>query len=117
MLLHLHLNLNLNLHLHLHLRLQVTGKADIKYGVGTTCGAAVGSTDVTFRHSTTELARQELKETEHYKTCMEQKASQEWATRTGAPYTTECWLTEVPPPSSLLFTRWTQPGLGNTLGI
>ena len=73
--------------------LEVWGKADIKYGVGTTCGAAVGSTDVTFRHSTAQEGREELKEKDYYKKCMEQAASPEWNTRVagGIPYTSECW--------------------------
>merc|ERR1712203_667492 len=73
--------------------LEVWGKADIKYGVGTTCGAAVGSTDVTFRHSTTQESREELKEKDFYKKCLEQAASPEWNSRVdgGIPYTSECW--------------------------
>ena len=73
--------------------LEVWGKADIKYGVGTTCGAAVGSTDVTFRHSTTQEGREELKEKDFYKKCLSQAASPEWNTRVdgGIPYTAECW--------------------------
>merc|ERR1719445_2157928 len=68
-------------------------KLDIKHGVGTPCGAAVGSTDVTFRHSTTQEGREELKEKDYYKKCMEQAASPEWNTRVagGIPYTSECW--------------------------
>ena len=76
-------------------KLQVAGKADIKYGEGSSCGQAVGSTQITFRHSTTEQARAELKEKDYYKKCRAQKASEEWKTRTGAPYTAECWQTEV----------------------
>ena len=77
--------------------LEVWGKADIKYGTGTTCGTTRGSTDIQFRHSTTQLAREQLRTKEYYKTCMEQKASPEWSTRVGggAPYTLDCWRTEV----------------------
>merc|ERR1719209_1970592 len=42
-------------------RLSVTGSGGIKYGEGTKCGAAQGSTDFKFEHSTTQHGREELK--------------------------------------------------------
>jgi len=73
-------------------RLAVTGSGGIKYGEGTKCGAAQGSTDFKFEHSTTQHGREELKDKWFYKKCMEQRSSSEWRTSED-PYTAECWLT------------------------
>eukprot|EP00090_Calanus_glacialis_P016360 TRINITY_DN2561_c0_g1_i1.p1 TRINITY_DN2561_c0_g1~~TRINITY_DN2561_c0_g1_i1.p1 ORF type:complete len:1526 (-),score=363.79 TRINITY_DN2561_c0_g1_i1:68-4645(-) len=73
-------------------RLAVTGSGGIKYGEGTKCGAAQGSTDFKFEHSTTQLGREELKDKWFYKKCMEQRASSEWKSGED-PYTAECWMT------------------------
>jgi len=73
-------------------RLTVTGNGGIRYGEGKKCGSVAGSTSFKFEHSTTQLAREELKDKWFYKKCQEQRSSPEW--RTGEdPYTPECWLT------------------------
>merc|ERR1719427_2575832 len=61
-------------------RLSVTGSGGIKYGEGTKCGAAQGSTNFKFEHSTTQHGREELKDKWFYKKCMEQRSSSEWRT-------------------------------------
>merc|ERR1712106_162968 len=63
------------------------------YGESRSCDSAGGVVKVDFKHSTTELASEELLEKWYYKECMVEKDSAEWRTRSGLPFTTACWLT------------------------
>ena len=73
-------------------KLQVRGKASLRYGEGRKCSSTAGAADFKFEHSTTELAREELRSNPSYKKCEEQRRSQEWRASVD-PWTLECWQT------------------------
>ena len=73
-------------------RLAVRGKASLRYGEGDKCSTIPGSLDLMFEHSTTELAREELRNNPVYRKCEEQRRSAEWRD-SQEPWTTECWQT------------------------
>ena len=79
-------------HADLSEKLGVRGKASLRYGEGNKCGSVEGAADFRFEHSTTELAREELRDKAIYKKCEEQRSSAEWRASQD-PWTLECWQT------------------------
>lgn len=73
--------------------LSVSGKAMVQYGKGNTCAETDGEIKVAFKHSTTQEARDALKNKWYYKQCMELKATPAWSGRQGLPVSEACYTT------------------------
>ncbi|QQP50307.1 Putative LOC100868636, partial [Caligus rogercresseyi] len=74
--------------------MKVVGDAKIQYGHNSDCNSAPGEVAIKFEHSTTQEARQSLKNTWYYKKCMEEKALPAWEGRGDRfPVTHACYLT------------------------
>jgi len=73
--------------------LTLAGKIIMKYGAANKCAKAPGVITMDFKHETTAEAKTNLKSSENYKTCMNQKGLAEWKSRRGLPYTKECYMT------------------------
>lgn len=71
----------------------VTGKALVQYGKGNSCAETDGEIRVKFRHSTTEAAREELKDKWYYKQCMAMKNTPAWSGRSTLPVAEPCYMT------------------------
>ena len=71
----------------------VTGKAMLQYGKGNKCSDTDGDIKVSFAHSTTQEARDMLKNKWYYKQCMELKNSPAWAGHKGLPISEACYAT------------------------
>lgn len=73
--------------------MSVSGKAMLQYGEGTQCSETNGEIKVAFKHSTTALARDELKNKWYYKQCMATKNTPAWSGKKGFPLTDACYQT------------------------
>jgi len=73
--------------------MKVRGKAMVQYGQTESCSAGDGEIRVTFEHSTTAEAREELKNKWYYRKCMEQTNSPQWRGRDTKAVTEECMMT------------------------
>ncbi len=73
--------------------MKVTGKAMMQYGKAKSCSGADGEIRFTFEHSTTQEARDQLKEKWYYKQCMEAKSTPAWRGRNALPVTEACFMT------------------------
>ncbi len=71
----------------------VNGKAMIQYGAAKTCSQGDGEIKVNFEHSTTEEAREKLKDKWYYKKCQAAWNRPEWKNRKTFPVTEECFMT------------------------
>ena len=80
------------LHTDLATSLALRGAAAFRYGAGTRCGDTAGRTEISFRHATTEQARQQLRGSREYRRCEAQRASSEWSRSAGTPHTRACHL-------------------------
>lgn len=74
-------------------QMEVTGKARLRYGNAADCDSAQGEIRATFKHQTTALAREDMKNTWYYKKCMEQKNTAAWSGRGDRlPVTEACYM-------------------------
>lgn len=73
--------------------MSVSGKAMLQYGVGTSCADTDGEIKVAFKHSTTQEAREELKNKWYYKQCMALKNTPAWSGRDQLPLSEACYQT------------------------
>ena len=80
------------LHTDLATSLALCGAAAFRYGAGTRCGDTAGRTEISFRHATTEQAREQLRGSREYRRCEAQRASSEWSRSAGTPHTRACHL-------------------------
>ena len=64
----------------------------VRYGETKSCSEATGKISTRIAHETTPEATQELKTKDYYKTCMNEKKSSTWSSRTALPITDSCWL-------------------------
>ena len=74
-------------------QMEVTGKAMLQYGPAVSCKDGDGEIQLSFRHSTTEEARQELRNKYYYRRCMEVKNTPAWSGRKALPITEDCYQT------------------------
>ncbi|CAB4068817.1 unnamed protein product [Lepeophtheirus salmonis] len=75
-------------------QLKMTGKAKLQYGAAADCDSTPGEMKLSFKHETTEEAREAMKHTWYYEKCMEQKKQPEWANRGDKlPFTQACHMT------------------------
>ncbi len=73
--------------------MKVTGKAMVQYGEAGTCAEGDGEIKVNFEHSTTQEARDQLKNKWYYKKCMEMKNTPAWRGRNSLPVSESCFMT------------------------
>jgi len=73
--------------------MKMSGKAKLQYGEGDSCGDAKGVVTVGFEYSTTDEARENLKNKAYYKECMAKKNSQEMSQKRGLPLSFACMRT------------------------
>lgn len=83
---------------------QVSGKAMIQYGKGTSCSDSQGEIRVKFKHSTTQEARDDLKKKWYYKQCMAMKNTPEWSGRSSVPISEPCYMTVYDATSARRYT-------------
>ncbi len=73
--------------------MKVTGKAMVQYGAANSCPEGDGELRVNFEHSTTQEARDALKDKWYYKQCMEEQNSPAWSGRNSMPVSEACFMT------------------------
>jgi len=73
--------------------MKMAGKAKLQYGHGDSCNDAEGAINVNFEYSTTEEARENLKNKMYYKECMAKKNSPALRQKKGLPLSFACMRT------------------------
>jgi len=73
--------------------MKMSGKAKLQYGEGDSCGDAKGIVTVGFEYSTTDEARESLKNKLYYKECMDKKNSPALSQKKGLPLSFPCMRT------------------------
>merc|ERR1712223_2105127 len=73
--------------------LKLAGSGKMQYGRAKNCDDTDGEMNLEFEHSTTQEARDNLKNKWYYKKCMEDKNSPAWSGSKGWPLTEACYQT------------------------
>ena len=76
-------------------QLKMTGDLLVQYGAVKSCSSGEGEIQANFEYSTTQEARENLKNKWYYKDCMEKKNSEAWKLRSGLPIGQTCYMTAV----------------------
>jgi len=86
--------------------MEVTGKGMLQYGTGSECDQGEGEIRMKFKHTTTDEAREDLKNKWYYQQCMAQKNSPAWKGRApnSLPVSEPCYMTAFDATSARKYT-------------